>query len=103
MKHKTPHPRIAVLRVRANNMTQQQLATAAGLSLSNIKKLEGGEVQLTEENMRRLALALGCEPWEVLEEAPLLSASGKQLLKVLEALDDERLQTLLTLVRQMRP
>ncbi|PWR24010.1 XRE family transcriptional regulator [Zavarzinia compransoris] len=71
------HNRLGEWRRHAG-LTQDQLAERAGTVRSQIVKLERGERRLTVDWMLRLAKHLGCEPGDLLPEAPLPAAAGLQ-------------------------
>lgn len=52
------HERLVALR-RSRNLTQQQLADATGVHVSQIKRYEKGSAQPTLGALRKLVLALG--------------------------------------------
>jgi len=47
---------------KAKNLTQEQVAEAMGKSLSRIRQIERGEVEMTIWELRQGANVLGCEP-----------------------------------------
>jgi transcriptional regulator with XRE-family HTH domain len=53
---------------RDRNLTQVQLAAAAGLERNHLARLERGERHPTWETVLRLAAALGCTPNDFLPE-----------------------------------
>jgi transcriptional regulator with XRE-family HTH domain len=66
----TPGDRIRELRKR-RGMTQRELAEAADLSLSAVKKIEQGTLgQLRLETAHRLAVALGTTTLAVADPGP---------------------------------
>lgn len=72
-------------------------AALVGTSNQQINKLELGHRQLTIDWLLRLAAALGCHPWEVVEEGPRqLSNREQQLLQSFRRLSDEQQESLLT-------
>jgi len=54
--------RVRELREAANNMTQEQLAHAAGMHWTYVGQIERGERNLTYQNLLKLARGLGVEP-----------------------------------------
>ena len=46
---------------RGRNLTQTELAAAAGVSVDTINKLEGGKTQPHPRTLRKVAAALGVE------------------------------------------
>lgn len=53
-----------------NDMTQEVLADRAEMSVANISQLERGLQGYSEEGLARLADALQCEPWHILNVDP---------------------------------
>lgn len=64
-------------------------------------KLESGEGNLTAEKMRQFADAYGCEPWELLEEAPLLSPEAKRLVAILAECSPEGVRAIADLAKML--
>jgi len=89
-----PRPRLKLMRERAQ-LSQEAAGEAIGAHRTQIAKLERGEGNLTDVRMRQLAKAYGCEPWELFEEAPLLTPEGRALLPILERGDADQLPQLL--------
>jgi transcriptional regulator with XRE-family HTH domain len=59
------------LRARAN-LTQQELATKAGVSITLVVGLEQGKTRIPRlDTLRRLAVGLGCTVGELIGETPL--------------------------------
>lgn len=52
------------------NLTQEQLAEAAGMSTGNLSMLERGVQGYSQNNLERLSEALGCEPADLLNRHP---------------------------------
>lgn len=50
---------------KQRSLTQEALATAAGLSVDTIKKLEGGRAGASFEAIEQLAQALGIDPLQL--------------------------------------
>lgn len=68
----TPAPssnRIRELR-EARGLTLEELAQRVGTTNQQISHLELGKRQLTVDWLRRLAAALECHPWSLVEEPP---------------------------------
>lgn len=61
--------RVAELRA-ARGMTQEELADAAGLDVSTLRKVEHGERNVTMRTIVTVAGALGCETPAPLFESP---------------------------------
>lgn len=64
-------------------LTLRQLALLVGTSNQQISHLELGKRQLTVEWMTRLATALGCHPWELVEalQTVVLNQREAQILE----------------------
>ena len=58
---------IRVLR-RSSNMSQDELASQAGLAVRHLQKLEAAEVNVTLKTLAALAAALGLDPAALLQE-----------------------------------
>jgi transcriptional regulator with XRE-family HTH domain len=54
----------------ARGLTLRDLAARAGTSNQQVSHLELGKRQLTTSWLKRLAEALGCHPWEIVEDGP---------------------------------
>ncbi len=68
-----------------------------GTSNQQLNKLELGKRQLTTDWLQRLAAALECHPWEIVEAASLpgLSEQEQALLTNFRGLSDEQQKSLL--------
>jgi transcriptional regulator with XRE-family HTH domain len=85
-----------------DNITQARLADRAGLPQAMISRLENREIDYTGEVLERLAIALNCEPADLLIRNPLdpdapwtiwnnlKPAQKKQAVRLLKALIDEQ-------------
>lgn len=92
--------RVRALRLE-RGLTTVELAERVGTSNQQIGRLERGERRLTQDWMSRLADALACEPWELLPEAPDLSAEELSALEDLKALDPDTRRSYLDHLRQL--
>lgn len=92
--------RVRALRLELG-LTTVELAERVGTSNQQIGRLERGERRLTQDWMRRLADALGREPWELLPEAPGLSEEERSALEDLKALDPETRGSFLEHLRRL--
>jgi len=63
-------PRLRAYRER-KALTQRELAEAAGLTRPNIARLEAGRQAAIPGTVRKLALALGVEPADLMDDPPL--------------------------------
>lgn len=63
----------SVVRARrlALELSQEALADAAGIDRSHMGKIERGERNVTFLNLLRIAVALGCQPSDILAAADL--------------------------------
>ena len=52
------------------DISQEDLAHAAGMSAGNLSVLENGKINYTQETLERLADALDCEPGDLLSRDP---------------------------------
>lgn len=98
-KQFTPRPRLVEMRNKAG-LSQEKAGAAIGGHRNTIVKLETGEMALTDAYMSKLAEAYGCDPWELLEGAPILKPEIKQIMKEMETINIDRLRAMLTLVKQ---
>ncbi len=74
------------------------MADLVGTSNQQLNKLELGHRQLTTDWLQRLAAALKCHPWEIVEEIRLtdnLTDGEQQLLLKFRHLSDEQQESLL--------
>lgn len=55
---------------KARGLTQQQVADALGLHLTNYNKLENGRTKLDQERIAALARILNCDPLDLVFNAP---------------------------------
>jgi transcriptional regulator with XRE-family HTH domain len=86
--------RIREFRLR-NGLSQERLAETVGCGHQQIYKLETGKVDLSHRWMKRLAPALGCEPWELLDVGGGgLSDEERDLLSSFRVLPPEERQAL---------
>lgn len=81
--------RIAELRKGAG-LSQERLAELLNSGRSTVVKLERGEMALSQDWMERISGAIGCEPWELLPNAPRLTAEDRAMLARFRALPPER-------------
>lgn len=73
-------------------MTQEELASEAGMSTGNLSNIETGHQGYTQENLEALAPALGCHPADLVAGDPRQAGS---ILAIWErATDGERTQIL---------
>jgi transcriptional regulator with XRE-family HTH domain len=87
--------RLQALR-EARGLTLRDLAALVGTSNQQLNKLELGKRQLTTAWLSRLAAALRCHPWEIVEGAsPGLSDREQILLTNFRRLSDEQQHSLL--------
>ena len=98
--HPTARPRLKLMRERAG-LSQERAAELIDAHRSLIAKLERGEQDLSERHLRRLASIYNCDPWELLDGAPLLSEDEKMLWKSLMSVSQEQLRALTQLAATM--
>ena len=88
--------RIRELRLEAG-LSQQALGDAVGTSKMTISDLERGEMQLTQDYMRRIAHALGVTPADLLppqDNPDGLSIEERELIRRLRAASPEQREQL---------
>lgn len=88
--------RIRELRL-AHSWSQQRLADAINVSKVTISDLERGNMQLTQEYMRRIANALGCNAADVLptiDHPYALSAEERAIIDQMRAAPEQERQKL---------
>ncbi|MEV8518547.1 helix-turn-helix transcriptional regulator [Dyella marensis] len=80
-----------------NGLSLEDLARAAGTTNQQVSLLETGKRRLTVEWLFKLAGALDCHPWSLVEErqVPGLVDAESQLLKLFESLRPQQQRTLL--------
>lgn len=79
-------------RMKALNLTQNELARRAGMSSSGMCTIIKGTYEPRMENLRQIAQVLGCTVSELLsdpEESSAIYARDHQLLTVTHQLNDE--------------
>lgn len=90
-------------RMGSLEMTQADLAEAAGMAQPAINRYLTGKTEPGFDAICRLAAAMKCQPWQLLKpsdakESPLIAA----IVTALPALDDEKLRAVLAIVRSLR-
>jgi transcriptional regulator with XRE-family HTH domain len=80
--------RIKLLRQR-RNMSQAELAEQSGLSQPFISRLERGESEVTSENLRAIADALGVSVSELYPEEAGLQEPHRRLWRLVERVPPE--------------
>ena len=78
-----------------------ELAKAAGTTNQQVSLLETGKRRLTVEWLYKLSAALGCHPWELIEErgAPGLGDAEIHLLRLFSSLGPQQQRALLGFLR----
>jgi DNA-binding Xre family transcriptional regulator len=61
-------PRLRELRI-ASALSQRELADAAGVNKDTIRRLESTGASAQFDTLRRLAIALGCQPKDLLAQS----------------------------------
>uniref|UniRef100_I2PWX1 Putative transcriptional regulator n=1 Tax=Desulfovibrio sp. U5L TaxID=596152 RepID=I2PWX1_9BACT len=87
---------------RAKDMTQEQVAERAGLSLQSVGEIERGRGNPTLVNLERLAAAMDIELTALfdLEDMRLTKElAQKELLELLRGASEEQLRAILTMAR----
>jgi len=85
----------------ARGLSLEALARKAGTTNPQISHLELGRRRLTVDWLLRLASALQCHPWEIVEEAarPVLGPEEAELLSRFRGLEPPRQAALLQFLR----
>ena len=87
---------------RAKDMTQEQVAERAGLSLQSVGEIERGRGNPTLVNVERLAAALDVELMELFDLGDVKMTreqAVQELLSLLDGATEEQVRALLTMVR----
>lgn len=66
------------------HLTQQQLADRIGSSVSSISQLENGQQGYSQAILEALAVALACEPWDLLNVDPNMEGDVIDLTRMLK-------------------
>jgi len=93
--------RVRALR-RAKDMTQEQVAERAGLSLQSVGEIERGRGNPTLVNIERLSEALNAELTELFDLGDVKMTKEQvlqELSTLLESASEEQVRALLTMVR----
>lgn len=83
----------------ARDMTQQQLATAAGMSTRQLGVIENGKNAPQMATLRRIAEALGCDPADLVSPRTDLSADEAEVVAIMRRVPDDRRQILVQQAR----
>jgi len=86
---------------KAAGITQQQAADALGWTRESIAKLEGGNGGLTETKRNQLAKLYGFASWQLLESAPLLTQQELKVVRLLQSLDQKKVEAVELLLEQL--
>jgi transcriptional regulator with XRE-family HTH domain len=78
-------------------LTQEEVGVAIGKHKSIVSKLENFRVAYTQEHLELLAMALGCEPADLLR--PPSESPAADLLDVVRALKGEKRKAALAMLR----
>lgn len=91
----------------ARGLSLVGLATKVGTTGQQISHLELGKRHLTVEWLKKLAAALDCHPWEIVEERPAIDEREEQLVALFKGMvpedQDALLATAAKLVQGRRP
>ena len=90
-----------MLRERAR-LSQEKAAAAIGKHRTSIAKLERGEGNLNVDLMHKLAGIYACEPWELMDEAPLFSQEQRAVIATLLHVDPTKYQLIEQLALALR-
>lgn len=82
---------------KLKNLSQKEVADAIGVSDIAVSKWETGKSAPTGENLRKLAVVLGCDPGELLQDIKKepqvgveLTAAEKRLIETIRELPEDR-------------
>jgi len=87
---------------RAKDMTQEQVAERAGLSLQSVGEIERGRGNPTLVNVERLAAALDVELTALFDLGDIgltKEQARKELLELLDGASEEQVRAILTVAR----
>lgn len=83
-------------------LSQEELAKRTGYAgRSAISRIESGARDLSQEKIKVFAYVLGVSPVDLLDDRDDVSEERQELLNLLQRLDDDQLQLLLSVVKQM--
>ena len=83
-------------------LSQEELAKRTGYAgRSAISRIESGARDLSQEKIKVFAYVLGVSPVELLDDRDDVSEDRQELLNLLQRLDDDQTQLLLSIVKQM--
>jgi len=71
-------------------MSQDALAEKLGSGRSTITKYENGERKIPDARKAKLAIILGCSPWEIMSEDIAPSSRESNVMKYFGMLSDSR-------------
>lgn len=85
--------RIKELRL-ARNLTQEQLSEITNIGASSISKIEGGIYHPTDENLEKIAEALGVEPYKLYlyNHQKSVEELKEDIIKMLNSANEEDLR-----------
>ncbi len=92
---------------KARELTQAQLADAAGLTAETLSRIEGGKLNVTASTIMRLATALDVAPGALFKGAvsdrreSSLRPGEQRLLNLVQSLDAHQLDKLVRGLRQL--
>lgn len=83
-------------------LSQEELAKRTGYAgRSAISRIESGARDLSQEKIKVFAYVLGVSPVDLLDDRDDVSEDRQELLNLLQRLDDDQTQLLLSIVKQM--
>lgn len=83
-------------------LSQEELAKRTGYAgRSAISRIESGARDLSQEKIKVFAYVLGVSPVDLLDDRDDVSEDRQELLNLLQRLDEDQTQLLLSIVKQM--
>jgi transcriptional regulator with XRE-family HTH domain len=65
-------------------LTQEQVADRIGISATNLGRIENGKVPYNQDFLEEAAVALSCEPWDLLNRDPSKQGDVVDLVRRLD-------------------
>lgn len=81
------------------NLTQTQLAATVGCSRSQINRIETGKVWPSRTTLIAIADALDCGIWQLMPDAPNITAEDVLFLRVLSEMNDRQREVVAQMIR----
>lgn len=65
-------------------LTQEQLAGRLGVATSSVSQLETGKQGYSQATLEALAIALDCEPWQLISVNPKMAGEVVDLVRLID-------------------